>query len=122
MPLRSWSIVLSLIAVVMLVIAGGPAVAAPHACDPCPPDCPMMAELAAKAAAAHESGAPADQQSDNPCKQMAACPSSTAAAPPLLGEGFRAVFTAGSARHGWLTVLAIPSRPPDRTLRPPIQL
>lgn len=120
--MRSWSTFLALLAAVMLVIAGAPAVAAADPCDPCPPDCPMMAELAAKAAAAQEQGAPADQQPDNPCKQMTACPSPPAATPPLLSESVSAILTPASARHGWLTVLAVPSRPPDRTLRPPIAI
>lgn len=107
-------------AAIMLVFAGAGASAraAPAGCDPCPPDCPMMAQADGSAAA--PAPQPANPSGD-PCDPGLACPG--AAATFLPSEAPAVVILAhGAADHDRLDPLAAPSRPPDRTLRPPIQL
>ena len=107
----------------MLMIGGASARAEAGPCDPCPPDCPMMAQAAQSAAATgHHAQAPQKRgTAENPCKQALACQASFAA--PVLSDGLVTVAIAtGAADHVGLNPLTACSRPPDRTLRPPIQL
>jgi hypothetical protein len=117
-PMQRLSRLLALLAAVMLVIGGAPAVAAAQPCNPCPPDCPMMQQMAASAD--HHAPTPAkDSQPGNPCKQGLACAAFTAAvAAP--SETF--ALGGDAVEHRLADALAAPSRPPDRNLRPPIQL
>lgn len=114
------STLIALLAAFMLVIAGIPARASAAPCQPCPPDCAMMQQMAASM----------DQQSnpherggfpDNPCKPSLACQAPFAAPAPA-PFAVAAVLTADVAEHARFNPLAAPSRPPDRSLRPPIQL
>lgn len=81
----------------------------------------MMAELAAKSAADHGKGAPADQLPDNPCKQGIACQASFSA-PSGTETSTPVPYAATPAAYGWLQAAELASRPPDRSLRPPIAL
>jgi hypothetical protein len=111
---------LALLAAIMLVIAGAPARASATPCDPCPPDCAMMQQMAASMDHHGKTPDPGGLP-DNRCKQGLACPASFAA--PVLPQFPAAVvLTADIAEHAPFDPLAAPSRPPDRSLRPPIQL
>jgi hypothetical protein len=112
---------LALLAAIMLVIGSAPAVAAPQPCNPCPPDCPMMQQMAASAG--HHAPTPGKgSQSDNPCKQGVAC-TAFAAAVAAPSQTLVAFALGGDAvEHRLADALAAASRPPDRNLRPPIQL
>jgi hypothetical protein len=112
---------LALLAAIMLMIGGSPAVAASQPCNPCPPDCAMMKQMAA-ASADHHGQAPKGSPSENPCKQSLACQVSAAAvaAPPTALVAF--VLTTQKVDHRLAAALAAPSHPPDRSLRPPILL
>lgn len=108
----------------MLVVAGGPAVAAAASCDPCPPDCEMMLQdAAASAASADSHGSPARPQdgSQTPCNQAVMCQASVAAAVPQVAVEFARLPKDGAERP-WRNSVAGPSRPPDQVLRPPIRL
>lgn len=123
--MRNWSALLAFVATIMLVVAGGPAVATTAACDPCPPDCPMMASAQASAAAMDDRGkAPIQgetpQKSD--CVQTALCQAATAAAPLTVGTVADLYFPRSTGKHDIVSDGAAPSRPPDRDLRPPIFL
>ena len=109
-----------MLAAVMLVVAGAPSIAAAMACDPCPSDCAMM--KAAMVQADHHGKAPQQQERPkSPCKASIACP--TAVVAPLLTETVAPVWFAPQATEQLALIqAAAPSRPPDRTLRPPIQL
>ena len=103
----------------MLVIAGAPVRAAATPCNPCPPDCPMMQQTAA---ANHHDQAPAKGGgADNPCKQGLLCQAIAATPAPSQSVEVRVLASAadlgGPARE-----LPAASHPPDRSLRPPIQL
>ena len=112
--------ILALLAAIMLVIGGTPAVASAKDCNPCPPDCPMMKQLAAEQAANH--GAPAKGgKADNPCQQMVVCQTITASVAPPEQASF-AALSAASVTHEAFDPLQAPSRPPDRSLRPPIHI
>jgi hypothetical protein len=104
----------------MLVIAGAPARAAGTPCDPCPPDCAMMKEMTTSAGHHHQvpdrSG-----KAGNPCKQGLACQASATMTAPAQ-SGTTATLTSATVNHQFGDPLAAPSRPPDRSLRPPIQL
>lgn len=118
--MRRLSRIFALLAAIMLVIGGAPTVASASTCDPCPPDCPMMKQLAAEQAADH--GAPAKGgKADNPCQQMVACQTVTASVAPSELVSFVAL-SAASVTHEAFDPLAAPSRPPDRSLRPPIRI
>lgn len=105
----------------MLVIGGAPAVAAAQPCIPCPPDCAVMKDMAA-AAADHQGQAPdKGGPAADPCKQDLACQAAFAT-PVLAQPASTVVLTADVAEHPQFDPLAAPSRPPDRSLRPPIQL
>jgi hypothetical protein len=109
-----------MIAAIMLVIGGTPAVAAPGPCNPCPPDCAMMMQ-AAGMADQHAKGPQQQTQGDNPCKSSIAC--QTAAALPVLPEGVTLEWAVRqSVAHAIRADMSVPSRPPDRDLRPPIHI
>ncbi|HEY2358106.1 MAG TPA: hypothetical protein VGH86_11700 [Phenylobacterium sp.] len=111
-------VLLGLLAAIILMIGGAPATAAANPCNPCPPDCAMMAQMA-MAAADHQ--APGKSKAENPCKSTAVCQSAFAV--PLLPQtAADVVLLAETTEHDLVGALAAPSRPPDPTLRPPIQL
>lgn len=114
----------ALLAAIMLVIAGVPARAAASPCDPCPPDCPMMQQAAKSMTSMdHPGGAPSKGgKSGSPCDQGMACQSAAASVAPPSGAIVTASLTVRDTAHESLDVLAMRSRPPDRSLRPPIQL
>jgi hypothetical protein len=111
---------LALLAAIMLVIAGSPALAATQGCDPCPPDCAMMAPTAEIQPAGPDAAPKQGPASEAPCKQTVLCQSAFAAA-PLLTAGL-AILSTAEAEHSGLSILPAPSRPPDPALRPPILL
>jgi hypothetical protein len=112
---------LALLAAIMLVIGGAPAVAAAQSCNPCPPDCPMMQQMAASADN-HAQTAARGGQADNPCKQGLACQTFAAAVAAPSATFVAIALSADVVDHSKADALAAPSRPPDRNLRPPIQL
>jgi hypothetical protein len=112
---------LALVAAIMLVVGGAPARAAVDPCDPCPPDCPMMAQIA-KAADHHHQSPAKNGGADNPCKQGALCQASVVAAPAAAAQtGVRFIAIATDVLRP-TRQLSPTSRPPDPGLRPPIQL
>jgi hypothetical protein len=115
------STLIAFLAAIMLMIGGASARAETGSCNPCPPGCPMMLQ-AAQPAAGHHAQPPRKQgTAENPCKQALACQVSFAA--PAPSDGPMLVVIAGEAAdHLGFAPLAARSRPPDRTLRPPIQL
>jgi hypothetical protein len=114
-------VLLGLLAAIILMIGGAPASASSNPCNPCPPDCPMMAQMA-KAAADHHGQAPGKGgKAEAPCKSTAVC-QSTFAVPLLPETAAETVLLAEATAHDLVGALAAPSRPPDPTLRPPIQL
>ena len=117
--LRHWSALLALVAAMLLAFAGGPSVAQTAACDPCPPDCPMMLPDAGAAASDHGRSAPADQQGKAPCQQTVLCQAAPVVAPLPAGFAF-APMSPTRALMPWTNAPETPSRPPDRNLRPPI--
>jgi hypothetical protein len=117
------STLVAFLAALMLVIGGAPARAAANPCNPCPPDCPMMAQIAkASGEADHHAQVPEKSgKAENPCKSGLAC--QAAFAVPLIPQtAAETVLAAEAAHHDLIGTLAAPSRPPDRNLRPPIQL
>lgn len=107
----------------MLAICGAPSRAAAAPCDPCPPDCPMMAQMAKAAGAAGHHAQVPDKggSSEDPCKPGLAC--QAAFAVPLLAQtATETVLAVEAAHHDLIVTLPARSRPPDRNLRPPIQL
>ncbi len=112
---------MGLLAAIILMVSGAPVSASANACNPCPPDCPMMAQMA-KAAAGHHDQAPGRSgKVENPCKSIAVCQSAFAV--PLLPQAaVETVLLAEITEHDLPGALAAPSRPPDPTLRPPIRL
>ncbi|MBI1196235.1 MAG: hypothetical protein GC203_00055 [Phenylobacterium sp.] len=123
--MRNWSALLAFVATIMLVIAGGPSVATAAACDPCPPDCPMMAP-AQTSATAMDDHAKAPAKGEAPqkssCVQAGLCQATTVA-PPLAAATVAVLhLPQGAARHDIVSDRTAPSRPPDRELRPPIFL
>lgn len=111
------------LAAIMLVISGTPARAAVTPCDPCPPDCPMMAQMhAAQAAADHHAAAPENGgKAGNPCKPGLACQMGASA--PILSETSAPILlTTDDAHLSAVHRDGGPSRPPDPRLRPPIEL
>jgi hypothetical protein len=119
-------VLLGLIAAIILMIGGAPASASSNPCNPCPPDCPMMAQMAATAqggaATGHQDPAPGKSgKAETPCKSTAVCQSAFAV--PLLPQTtVETVLLAEATEHDLVGAQAVPSRPPDPTLRPPIQL
>ena len=111
------SVLVALLAAIMLVFAGAPSRAATGGCDPCPPDCPMM-----KASADAQQHQKAPKVGENPCtKAMAAC--AAAIAVPVAQQGEAVTWlTASEIRQRPASEARARSRPPDRALRPPIQL
>ena len=115
------STLIAFLAAIMLMIGGASARAETEACNPCPADCPMMLQ-AAQAATGHHAQAPQKQgTAGNSCKQALACQASFTAPAPSGGLVMVALAT-GAADHPGFAPLPTRSRPPDRTLRPPIQL
>jgi hypothetical protein len=111
---------IALMAAVMLVIGGAPTRADASGCDPCPPDCPMMQALAKAAAHKAAKGQPTSQ---NPCKPSPLCQTAVqASAPAPAAEPIGYPKFAVAVRHVVANGVDTPSRPPDRNLRPPIQL
>jgi len=118
-PLRHWSTLLAFMAAMLLVIAGGPTVAKEAVCDPCPPDCPMMFPDAG--AADHGPAKPMDQKGKAPCEQTVVCQPAVSAAPaPVAVKMAPPLFKSAALR--WTDSPEAPSRPPDRSLRPPIHI
>ena len=118
-PLRRLSALVAMFAAVMLVIGGVPTFALAAPCNPCPPDCEMMKEAAAKAATQQGKDTQHQGQPDSPCKATLVCTSAVAA--PILAE--QVAFPVRVAQGVQLQILSdrsAPSRPPDRELRPPI--
>jgi len=111
---------LALLAAIMLVIAGAPSRAAATPCDPCPPDCATMQRMAVSGA---DQGKAPDGggKADNPCKQGIVCQVSATMTAPAQSVA-TITLTSATVDHQLGDPLAAPSRPPDRSLRPPIQL
>jgi hypothetical protein len=123
--LRNWSALLAFVATIMLVIAGGPSVASAAACDPCPPDCPMMAPVQTSAPAMDNHGtAPAKGETPqkSPCVQTGLCQAASVAAPVPVETLAVLYLPRNAAGHDIVSDRAAPSPPPDRELRPPIFL
>lgn len=123
--MHNWSALLAFIATIMLVVAGGPTLAQVATCDPCPPDCPMMASATPSAAAMDDHGkAPAQGETPqkSACVQTALCQAATVAPPVTVGTGADLYFPRSAGKHDIVSDRAAPSRPPDRDLRPPIFL
>lgn len=111
---------LGLIAAIILMIGGAPTSASANPCNPCPPDCAMMAQMA-KAVDHHGQLPGKSGKAETPCKSAVVCQSAFAV--PLLPQTVvAAVMLAEITDHDLVGSLAAPSRPPDPTLRPPIQL
>ena len=80
----------------------------------------MMKQLAAEQPADH--GAPAKGgKADNPCQQMVACQTITATVAASELVSFTAL-SAAPVTHVAFDPLQAPSRPPDRSLRPPMHI
>ena len=114
------STLVAFLAAIMLVIAGVPSRAAATPCNPCPPDCAMMQQMATSAAG-HDTAPANGGKADNPCKQGLACQVSTTVTAPAQTIA-SVTLTAAAIEHQLGATLAAPSRTPDRSLRPPIQL
>ncbi len=117
--MQSVRVLLGLLAAIILMVGGAPANASSNPCNPCPPDCPMMAQAAATSD--HQQATRKSGGSESPCKSTAICPS-TFALPLLPQAAVETAILAEAAEHDLVAALAAPSRPPDPTLRPPIQL
>jgi hypothetical protein len=116
---------LAFLATIMLVIAGGPSVATAASCDPCPPDCSMMAPAQASATAMDDHGkAPAQGETPqkSSCLQTGLCQAASVAPPMATATVAVLNLAQGTARHDIVSDRTAPSRPPDRDLRPPILL
>ncbi|MBA4793421.1 MAG: hypothetical protein H2041_07140 [Phenylobacterium sp.] len=112
--LRHWPTLLAFVAAMLLAYAGGPTLAKTAACDPCPPDCPMMADAAHK-----PSSDPAGQKEKAPCERSVLCPAAVVVGPaPMAPVEVQQSATLIAVR--WTDSPPAPSRPPDRSLRPPI--
>jgi hypothetical protein len=61
-------------------------------------------------------------KAENPCKPTLVCQASTAAVAAPSQMPASVVLTTEPVDHGLAVALAAPSRPPDLSLRPPIQL
>ena len=110
---------LGLLAAIFLVIGGVPASASTNLCNPCPPDCPMMAQMADAAANPQMPGKSGNAGS--PCKSVVVCQSAFAVV-LFAHTTVETVLLTETAEHDFIRVLVAPSRPPDPTLRPPKQL
>ena len=112
---------LALLAAIMLVIGGVPARASATPCDPCPPDCPMMQQMAK--AADHQAPTPdKGGKPDSPCKSGVLCQALGNAAPASLHVTTVQFIASAAETLTPALQLLPPSRPPDPGLRPPIQL
>ena len=110
-----------LLAAILMMIGGAPALASANPCNPCPPDCPMMAQMAKAVADHHDQAPETNGKAEDPCKASAACQGAfVAPLPPQ--TAIETAVLAETTEHDLTGALAAPSRPPDPTLRPPIQL
>lgn len=116
--------ILALLAAITMVIAGRPTLAAPALCNPCPPDCAMMAQAATTTAPADHSGKSPDHggKAANPCNQGDICQAPVAAMVMADATQSMAMLSSDDAGLRPPTQVRAPSRPPDRSLRPPISL
>jgi hypothetical protein len=112
----------ALLAAIMLMIGGGAARAA--SCDACPPKCPMMAQVQTAKAAAHQHAPISGKggKADDPCKESLLCQGSAVAATAPVQAAAAVVLASTASVLRPLAQLPAASRPPDRGLRPPIQL
>lgn len=117
---------LALLAALMLIFGGAPVRAAAPGCEDCPPDCPMMAQMdAAGPAADHHAPTPTKggDMATYGCEHGLPCPPSAGVLAALpTGAAEVAAPASRIAVLRPLEQLPAASRPPDRTLRPPIQL
>ncbi|WP_394760740.1 hypothetical protein [Phenylobacterium sp.] len=114
-------VLFGLLAAIILVIGGAPANASSNPCNPCPPDCPMMAQIAHAIADHHDQGKGKSGEAESPCKSTAVCQSAFAV--PLLPQTVvETVLLAETSAHDLVGALAAASWPPDPSLRPPIHL
>ncbi len=114
-------VLLGLLAAIILMIGGAPASASANPCNPCPADCPMMAQMAMAADHHDQAAGKSGKAESPPCKSTAVCQSAFAV--PLLPHvAVETVLLAETTEHDLVGPLATPSRPPDPALRPPIQL
>jgi len=91
------------------------------ACDPCPPGCPMMAAASSAGTVASPVASKPGPAKHAPCTLDAACLwSGAAVVPSLLQTPVRVAAEIMQLRPR--PELPAASRPPDRSLRPPIQL
>lgn len=103
----------------MLVIAGAPSLAVAAECDPCPPDCPMMAVAADQGDRQDHPASDGPQDLGAACQQVIACQSAAALHAPL-ASGPAPSGLQAAAEHERLLQPPPRSQPPDETLRPPI--
>ena len=80
----------------------------------------MMKQMAAPAADHHKTPDKGGK-ADNPCQQGLACQVSLSMTAPVQGAA-SLTLTSAAVDHQLGNPLATASRPPDRSLRPPIQL
>lgn len=130
--LRYWKtmsvkLLVRLLAIMAILAFPFAATAAPSSgavCDPCPLDCPMMAKASNATGPTARPSAPAhDDRSGLPCKPDAACLATVSAIGlPGSAPATMPVITAEPFRFARVEQLPAASRPPDRSLRPPIQL
>jgi hypothetical protein len=111
------------LAAVMFMVGGPPAARAAEPCTPCPADCPMMTQAHTASGADHGAmHAPAKGKTENPCKQGLLCQSAATSAALPAGAAGVLLFAVADAALKPLEQLPAASRPPDRALRPPIDL
>ena len=120
-PLPRLSVLAAFMAAIMLVIGGTPVRAATGPCDPCPPDCPMMAQASADQAHQPPIKTPRGDAAQSPCQAMVVCPAAIALLTPAQTLAV-AWLTPEDAGLRPANEQRTPSWPPDRDLRPPIQL
>lgn len=82
----------------------------------------MMQEMATAMADHHGQATDKGGQAENPCKQGFACQASAQAVAQPSVAGVAVVLSTEDVDHHLAAALAAPSHPPDRSLRPPIQL
>jgi len=117
--LRHWPTLLAFVAAMLLAFAGGPTLARTAACAPCPPDCPMM-KGASPDAGRTSSPDPGGQKEKAPCERSVLCPAAVVVAPAPM-EPVEVPQSAMLLAVRWTDSPPTPSRPPDRSLRPPIR-
>jgi len=80
-----------------------------------------MMKVSADNAASHHKAPAKPAPSENPCKPDVACQAATSMIAPPLAEG-AVQLTSTVVELASIEALPTSSRPPDRDLRPPIQL